>query len=82
LGNVRQISQSDLETLPAGPPLASGAVVVRGEEQLEQYLLSWGQRCWISSWDVFNAYGFNVDTVIYNLSLLVLCKFPQGLDIT
>jgi hypothetical protein len=80
LGNLQQISQADFTTLPAGPILTSGAALARGAGQSPVYLISWGQRCWISSFQVFENYGFNENT-IQSTPVLVLNGFPQGVSL-
>ncbi|MFL6260520.1 MAG: hypothetical protein ACJ76Y_12470 [Thermoanaerobaculia bacterium] len=75
-GNVIPILQSQLNAIPGGPPVTSGATLVQNGAQV--CLSSWGQLCWIVSPQVFGEYGFNWDNIQPAPAQLP----PQGLDIT
>jgi hypothetical protein len=80
LQNRQGISQADFSALVSGPTLTSGAALAQGVGQQGIYLISWGQRCGISSSQVFENYGFNA-SMVQPTPVLVLNGFPQGVSL-
>src|SRR5436305_11730591 len=59
IGKMKSVTKAELDSMPAGPPLTDGASLAKGQGERAVYLLSWGQRCWIISSQVFESYGFD-----------------------
>jgi hypothetical protein len=67
----------DIESIPNGPPLSDGAVLVSAEGGDKLYLVDRGVRRLIGSDDLFEKYGFNRKKVAV-VPPLVLESVPAG----
>lgn len=68
---------ADLESIPSGPPLSDGAVLVIAEGGDKLYLVDRGVRRLIASDELFAKYGFNRKKVAV-VPPLVLESVPAG----
>lgn len=68
---------ADLESIPNGPPLSDGAVLVSAEGGDKLYLVDRGVRRLIGSDELFEKYGFNRKKVAV-VPPLVLESVPAG----
>ena len=80
ISKMQMVTQAELDAIPAGPPLTNGASLATAQATPGEpiYLLSWGQRCWIVSPQVFSAYGFDNSKIQVNPGVNGI---PQGLDV-
>lgn len=80
INQMKTVTQAEFNSMPAGPALTNGASLATAQSAPGEpiYLLSWGQRCWIVSPEVFSAYGFNNSKVQVNPGVN---SIPQGLDV-
>lgn len=77
---VQLITQDQLNSMPPGRALTSGACLIQASGQDAIYLYTWGNAFWIANPAVFISYGFNNGTV-YPVPATVLQAIPQGVDI-
>ncbi|HSI63809.1 MAG TPA: hypothetical protein VLE43_11840 [Candidatus Saccharimonadia bacterium] len=68
---------TDLESIPSGPPLSEGAVLVTAEGGDKIYLVDRGVRRLIGSDQLFEKYGFNRKKIAV-VPPLVLESVPAG----
>ncbi|WP_147263441.1 hypothetical protein [Roseimicrobium gellanilyticum] len=69
--------QSELDSIPNGPPLSDGAVLVSAEGGDKIYLVDRGVRRLIGSDELFEKYGFNRKKIAV-VPPLVLESVPAG----
>ena len=80
VGKLKKVSQAEFDAIPAGPQLTPGASLATAKKAAgePQWLLSWGQRCWIVSSQVFEAYGFDDSKLKTDPDVM---RIPQGPDV-
>ena len=70
-------ARADLESIPNGPPLSNGAVLVSAEGDDKVYLVDRGVRRLVGSDELFEKYGFNRKKIAV-VPPLVLESVPAG----
>jgi hypothetical protein len=80
INQMQTVTTAQFNSMPAGPPLTNGASLATAQSAPGEpiYLLSWGQRCWIVSPQVFAAYGFDNSKIQVNPGVN---SIPQGLNV-
>jgi hypothetical protein len=74
------IIDPDLGSIPEGPPLTSGALLMRATGTAPVYLLTNGLKHWVTSQEAMTRYAFDYDKVQEWLPIAV-DSIPSGPDI-
>lgn len=74
------VSDYLVNSIPKGPQLTSGAVLVKSPSSAPQYLVTNGQKLWIPNPDVVKKFYFNSAKLV-SLPQVVVDAIPQGANI-
>lgn len=74
------ISDYLVDNIPAGQALTSGALLIKGQQSVEIYLLTDNKKSHIPNSDTFNKFHFNSAKVVV-LSQTIVNAIPQGANI-
>jgi hypothetical protein len=78
--DIQQLTQAQFDTIPTGGTLSSGAVIAVGSSAPNQYLVTNGQKRWISSPETKDKYDF--DGTVVPVPQVIMDLIPSGPDIT
>jgi len=71
---------SFVNSIPSGEALTNGAILIEASGGSEVYLLTWGKKHWIKSYDTFTYCNFD-SSKIQCLPKIVIDSIPSGNDI-
>jgi hypothetical protein len=74
------VTTTDIPNIARGQDISVGAVLARGADTAPVYLVTGGQKLWITTSEIFNAFQFNWDAILVIPEILI-DSIPTGPNI-